>query len=108
MTRRLILASATGLLLLGTVGCAQYPRPGYAQAYPYPPPPSSARRAVRQFDLGFAEGYRAGYQHRGGSGAPDWITARLRGEDRHEFRRGYHDGYNRGKWDRRHGVPPTY
>jgi hypothetical protein len=107
-TATLALAS---LLVLGSVGCAQYPRPYPPPAYAPPayyPPPSTAPRQVRVFDRGYQEGYRAGFEHRGGSGAPGWMTDRMYGEERREFRRGYHDGFNKGKWDRRHGVPPAY
>jgi hypothetical protein len=51
-------------------------------------------------------GYRAGLEHPGGSGAPDFLTVNMYHEDRREFRRGYHDGFERGKFDRKHGVPP--
>jgi hypothetical protein len=106
------------LLLLGSAGCAQNPRPytgpyygaqGHpAQAAPPPPPAYQARRELRSFDRGFREGYRAGYEHRGGSGAPGYLTDGMWRDDKREFRRGYHDGFDKGKWDRRQGFAPAY
>jgi hypothetical protein len=89
-----------------TVGCAQ------SRYYAPPPPPYAQTPAVRRdfrgeirfFDRGYSEGYRAGLEHRGGSGAPDFLTANMYREDRREFRRGYHDGFERGKYDRKHGA----
>ena len=87
-------------LILASAGCAQN-----RYLYPQPAPTPQARRDIRFFDRGYSEGYRAGMEHRGGSGAPDFLTANMYREDRREFRRGYHDGFERGKYDRKHGVP---
>jgi len=95
-------------LVFSAAGCGpHYYAPAY-QAYPAPPPASTAPREPRQFDRGYQEGYRAGYMHRGGGDAPDWMTARMYPDDVRQFRHGYHDGYKRGRYDQKHGIAPAY
>ena len=97
MKQRLSLTFA--LLMAGLLPAGMAPGPAaHAQYYPSSP---QARRAVRMYDRGYQEGYRAGWEHRGGSGAPGWMTAGRYRDDRREFRRGYHDGFERGKRESR-------
>lgn len=106
MKRTLALAFASGLVLV-TAGCAQ-PRYIVPQQAPPPAVRHEIRVEARNYDRGFQAGYRAGVEHRGGSGAPGFLTADLRPQDRREFRRGYHEGFDKGNYDRKHGIRPRY
>lgn len=101
MNRFALVAIAT--VSLSATACTQHRY--YA---PAPPPSVVAQHEVRAYDDGYRQGYRAGWEHRGGSGAPGWLSDRVPPGLRHEFRRGYHDGFDRGKWESRHGYRPRY
>jgi hypothetical protein len=105
MRQQILLASLTAVLAMGTA----------CQATPYqyqapPPPPATAygQHEMRVFDRGFREGYWAGRERRGGSGAPHVLTDGMGPDTRAEFRRGYRDGFHRGEADRRAGAPWLY
>jgi hypothetical protein len=105
MRQQILLAALTATLAMGTA----------CQAAPYryqapPPPPASAygQHEMRVFDRGFREGYWAGREHRGGSGAPGFLTNGMGPDTRAEFRRGYRGGFHRGQADRRAGAPWLY
>jgi hypothetical protein len=99
-----MLLTLAAAMVLGTAAQAQYQAP-----YQAPPPPSRyEQRELRIYDRGYREGYWAGRENRGGSGAPGFMTDRMGRDERNDFRRGYKDGFHRGKDDRRHGAPWLY
>jgi hypothetical protein len=105
MRQQILLASLTAALAMSTAcQAAQYP-----VAYQAPPPPTAyGQHELKVFDRGFREGYWAGRENRGGSGAPNRLTNDMGPDSRAEFRRGYRDGFHRGQADRHAGAPWLY
>ena len=104
MRQQILLASLTAVLAMGTA-CQAAP---YQYQAPAPPPTAYGQHEMRVFDRGFREGYWAGREHRGGSGAPHVLTDGMGPDTRAEFRRGYRDGFHRGEADRHAGAPWLY